>query len=140
MTDPSLALQTALRAALTASAALAALVPAANILDRTGPAQRFPAVLIGEGQTIHEEMTWARDTIRVYLDLHLWDERADLTTIKVQAGAVRDVLRLAQLTPEDYAVVDLVIQATRFMRDHEGQTPLAHGVLTVNALLQELPS
>jgi phage head-tail adaptor, putative, SPP1 family len=72
MIDPSLALQTAVRHVLTTDAAVIAEVPIEHIVDSTGQLAKFPAVVIGEGQTIGEFVTLKRDTTRVYLDLHVW--------------------------------------------------------------------
>jgi hypothetical protein len=140
MIDASLALQTALRARLAGFAILTAIVPAANILDHTGPAARYPSVLIGEGQTIFEEkvQTFERDMTRVYLDLHLWAKADDLAPVKSIAGAIRDAIRdAAPWLIEDHRLVDVIMPMIRFMRDRESETPLAHGVVTINALLQE---
>lgn len=140
MNDASLALQTAVRGLLIGFPALTAVVPAANILDHTGPASRFPSILLGEGQSIQEKevQTFERDMWRVYLDLHLWAKADDLAPVKTMAGAIRDALRnVAPWNIEDHRVIDLTWPMTRFMRDREGDTPLAHGVVTIAGLLQE---
>lgn len=52
MMEPSLALQKAVRARLVATSAVTTLVPAAHVLDRNNRPEVFPAIIIGEGQTI----------------------------------------------------------------------------------------
>ena len=140
MIDSSFALQTALRSRLSGFAVLTAIVPAANILDHSGPAQRFPSIMIGEGQTVYEQtsQTLDREMTRVYLDLHIWAKADDLGPAKQIAGAIRDAIRDASpWSIEDHRLVDLILPTIRFMRDRESDTPLAHGVVTINALLQE---
>lgn len=141
MIDASSALQTALRTRLAGFAPLGAIVPAANILDHTGPAARFPTILIGEGQTVEEDelQTFERNMLRVYLDLHLWDRADDLGGVKAMAGAIRAAVRNpAPWSIDGHGLVDLVFPMMRFMRDRESETPLAHGVVTIKALLQEM--
>ncbi len=138
MTDPSLALQSAIGALLAGSAPVTALIPATAILDSTSLPITAAQIIIGDGQTLHEEMTVARDMCRVYLDLHVWTTDDNLAGCKAVTGAIRGALR--NVTPwaiTDHHVVDLILQTTRFLRDKEGTIPLAHAVMSINALLQE---
>lgn len=52
MSDPSLALQKAVRERLVASAAVTALLPADSIFDRHARPERFPCIVLGEGQVL----------------------------------------------------------------------------------------
>jgi hypothetical protein len=135
MTDPALALQKAIRARLVASA-VTALVPANSIIDRNERPETFPCIVIGEDQTIDDPAPLARDRVTVFATLHLWHREAGLVGVKQIAGAIRTALAEDALTLDDWHVVDMMIQSTRYLRDPDGQT--AHGVLTVEATLQEL--
>ena len=141
MTDPSLALQSAIGSLLAGSAPVTALIPATSILDSTSLPINSAQIIIGEGQTLHEELTVARDVCRVYLDLHVWTTDDSVAGCKAVTGAIRAAMR--SVTPwaiEDHQVVDLILQTTRFLRDKEGDVPLAHAVMSINALLQEVAS
>lgn len=134
MTDPSLALQTALRGVLISSASLVALVPAANIYDRSARPERFPCVILGDGHTALREITLSRSHVDATLDLHVWTHEQDLASVKIIAGAVNDALRGAVLNPADHRVIDFKINSTRFIRDPGLEH--SHAVINIEALLE----
>lgn len=136
MTEPSLAVQTAIRTRLVATAAVVALVSADAIFDRSTRPEVFPCVVIGDGQTVNEGVTYSRRHIRVFADLHLWVETASLADVKGLAGAVSKALRGGAHVTEGFICLDLFVSGTRFLRDPGGV--LAHAVVAVEALLEEV--
>lgn len=132
MSEPSLALQKAMRQRLAATSAVTALVPASAIMDRNARPEVFPCILIGEGQTGAPEGV-SRHRHEVYADLHLWKAEAGLVGVKTIAGAVRAALADMPRLIDQHRIADLYVQQTRFLRDPDGVH--SHGVLTVAAVL-----
>ena len=134
MPEPSLALQKALRARLTASPDLTALVPADNVLDATSRPERFPRVKIGEGQTAFA-VPYTRYHDKATLDVHIWCEEPGLTDAKEIAGAIAGSIRGHFPDTPDYRFFSVISTNARYMRDPSGHH--SHAVLTIEALLQE---
>jgi hypothetical protein len=134
MSDPSLALQTAIRARLIADPAVTALVPAAHILDRHARPEVFPCVNIGEGfSTFADRFDTFHD--RPFTDLHIWDKAASLGTVKAITGAVCAALRDGPWQVDGYHCPYLRVTNARYLRDPKGEH--SHVVVTVEAILQE---
>lgn len=89
--EPSLALQSAIRARIVAASSVTSLVPTSSILDVNKQPGTFPAIIIGEAQTLPDDGL-ARDRHEVSFDLHLWAQEPGTTFIKQVAGAVRGAL------------------------------------------------
>ncbi|MEO4040359.1 DUF3168 domain-containing protein [Hoeflea sp. CAU 1731] len=133
MLESSLALQKGIRAALVADAGVTDLVTATSIFDgRTRP-ENFPCVIMGEGQTVLEAITYARKHVRVYLDAHIWTKEAGLHDVKTIAGAVSTALALSPAI-DDHALVDFMVTGTRFMRDPKEE--YGHAIISIEALIQ----
>jgi hypothetical protein len=137
MTEPSLALQRALRARLAGSSIVTALVPAANIIDRNERPERFPAIILGDGVSSYADI-YETFHDRAFADLHLWTAEAGTAGVKEIAGAIRDALRHDRLVVEGFDCRRLAILSTRFLRDPDGVH--AHGVMSIEATLMELAS
>lgn len=134
---PELALQKAVRGRLISEGAVTNLVPAGSILDRNERPAPDPSIIMGEGQSVDEGDSIARDRVRVYLDLHIWKREPSTVGVKAIAGAIRAALRLVKLTNLDgFHFADCYVQSARFLRDPDGET--SHGVVTINALVQEV--
>jgi hypothetical protein len=131
--EPSLALQAAVGARLTASAGVIALVPAEGIFDRSGRPELERCIIIGEGQAVYDDFHGT-----AYATLHVWVKEAGLTTSKEIAGACRDALKDRPWSLAGYVTHDLRVTNTRFMRDPQGE--YSHGVVTVRAIVQERAS
>ncbi|UXT56957.1 DUF3168 domain-containing protein [Agrobacterium fabrum] len=132
-----LALQKALRARLSSSGDVVALVPAASILDRNERPNPRPSIVIGEGQSVDEGESIARKLTRVYLDLHVWVEEPSTEISKRIASAVRRAIQSAKLQLDPgYHCADCRVRGSRFLRDPDGKT--SHAVVTVDALVQEV--
>ncbi len=135
---PELALQKALRARLIGSAEVVALVPDASILDRHTRPNPDPSIIIGEGQSIDDGDSIARDRTRVVFDLHVWKKEPSTAGAKAIAGAIRSTIRSAPLVlGTGFHAVDCRVSSMRFLRDPDGET--SHAVVTVEAIVQEVP-
>lgn len=134
----SLSLQTAVRQCLIADFDVAALVAPNQIFDTRRP-EVFPCIVMGEGQTVNEGLTLARQFVKVYLDLHVWTRGEAFAETKLIAGAAEAALdNNPRWTIDGGNVVDLRVTGSRFLRDpgHE----LQHAVITLEALVQRTPA
>lgn len=135
MTEPSLALQAAVRARLVASSALVAMIPATAIVDRNATPALDNSIVIGEGQTL-PDAGLARNRHEVFADLHVWRKELGLVGSKQVVGAIRDALNDGPLAVAGFHVVDLRIASTRFLRDPGGLH--SHAVVSLDCRLQEV--
>ena len=132
---PSLALQSLIGSRLAADPALLALVPAGNIVDASDRPSVFPAVFIGEGQEAPADEV-ARRYLDAFSTLHVWTKEPGHVAAKSIAGAIRRALKPRPWHVPGYHVHDLRFEGARFLRDPKGE--LAHGVVTIAALMEEL--
>ena len=133
MSDPTLAVQKALRARFIATAAVTALVPAASILDRNQRPAPDPSIILGEDQVVDDGVTIMRDYVRVYSTIHIWKKENSLVGVKAISGAIRRAIgrvRMLDLADPDFTCTDCRLDGARFMRDPDGVT--SHGVITIN--------
>src|SRR5262245_52814982 len=94
MIEPTLALQTAVRAHLTALPAITGLVPAGHIRAGSTRPEKFPAIMIADGTTqFLGRAAGGQYIVRVLLDIHVWAIEAGLDTAKTIGGALADALR-----------------------------------------------
>lgn len=138
MSDPSLAVQKALRGRFVATPAVVALVPAANILDHNQRPAPSPSICLGEDQILDSGLTIKRDYVRVYSTIHIWKKEAGLVGVKAISGAIRRAIGRVgglDLDDPDFVVSDIRIDSTRFLRDPDGET--SHGVMVLNCLIQQ---
>lgn len=133
MTEPSLALQVLIRSRLIADPAVTAIVPANNIFDSNSRPERFPRIVIGDGFANYGDDFEAFHD-KTFLDLHLWTESPSLASVKEIAGAVRSALKAKPWPVAGFLCSHLMPSTFRTMRDPQGYS---HGVLTVEAILQE---
>lgn len=145
-TEPTLALQTAIRARLVASAAVTELVHADAIFDRHARPEIGPAVndaqwqlppsciVIGEGHAVYADR-YRTFYDRAVADLHIWREEPGLIGSKVIADAIRDALPCGPWLMPGFHAPYVAITGARFMRDPNKRH--SHGVVTVEALLRK---
>ena len=138
VTDPSLDLQQAVRARLVTSPAVTALVPVSSIFDRSRRPEAFPCVILGEGQTVNEALTYGRQHVRCYLDVHIWTHADALSSVKAISGPVVAALRGERLALGGAYCIDQLISHVRFMRDPAGEH--AHAVVTLETLIELEPT
>lgn len=132
--DPSLALQKAIRSRLIASTELMVLVPADHVMDANGRPEIMPAVYVGEGQTIFRR--WDATS---HATLHVWFAEPGLVQCKEAVSAIVAALRIdAQadgvLPIDGFTVHDMQATQTRYLRDPHGS--FSHGVVTVAAIVK----
>lgn len=134
MTEPSLALQIAIRNRLITTPAVAALVPAAHIRD--GRPEAYPAILFGTPQTVLAGRTGAWRQVWVYLDLHIWALESGTETVR-QIGNEVDRALIAPLDVPGFELIpgNFTVEGLRAFRDPGDKH--GHGVMTVSALLGE---
>ncbi|MBV2144408.1 DUF3168 domain-containing protein [Falsochrobactrum sp. TDYN1] len=131
-----LALQKAIRARLTATQEVTALVPAANIIDRNARPNPDPSIILGEDQGVDAEFI-QRNVVRVFHTIHVWKKEENLVGVKAIAGAIRNAISQSRFGPAGgFHFADCYVSQMRFLRDPDGET--SHGVVTVQALVQEV--
>lgn len=132
--EPTLDLQTTIRTRLINDPAVTALVPAGAILDRHTRPELDRLIIIGEGQHFAAD-SYSTFHERVFLTVHVWVHGDDFAVCKAIADAVRRALRGTPWHASGHLVHGATI-TTRFLRDPEGE--YAHGVVSIDAVLQEL--
>jgi hypothetical protein len=134
MIEPTLALQSAIRAALIASPAVTALVDPDSIRAGSTRPDRTPCVIAANGTTaLHGFDYTAQRAAWVNLDLHIWTLDAGEDAAKEIAFAVSNALDTRLQIEGGYCDHFRVIGAS-FPRDPD--PAYGHGVLSVEALVR----
>lgn len=135
----ALALQKAIRARLVGASAVIALVPAASILDRNQRPAPSPSIILGEAQQVDEGNALDRNRVRIFHTVHVWKKEASLAGVTRITGEIRKAMTGARLSLDPgFHCADHRIADIRVMRDPDGET--SHGVVTVEALIVEVPT
>lgn len=129
MSDPSLALQKAVVAALKAATTEAG----DNVFDSVPEGDPFPRITIGEAQVIGN-FAPCYDGSEVFFDVHVWSREVGHPQAKRIASAVRSALHDAPLALDGHMLELLEFRDARYMRDPDGVT--SHAALTFRALTQ----
>lgn len=135
MSDPSLALQAAIVAALKGSADLTALL-AERIYDRVPEAARFPYMSYGEDQVAEADAdggTCLIEGFEVFVTLHVWSRAVGRAEAKRIGGAVRATLHNRALPVSGFALHEFEHISTDYFTDPDGLT--THGVCQFRALI-----
>ena len=134
MIEPTIALATAMRAALIATPAVTALVPADHIRTGSTRPDKTPAIIIGDGSTtFHGHDYTAQRAAWVLQDLHIWTLDQGQEAAKTIAFMVRNALD--QAPPADgFAIDEFKITRAIFPRDPDPR--FGHGILSVEALIR----
>lgn len=90
--EASLAVQTRIVARLRESRAVLQLVPFGNIFDRSARPERFPCVIVGEGDVVGDDDD-CHVMSEVSATLHVWAADQSFETVKLISGAVRRAIR-----------------------------------------------
>lgn len=134
MFEPTLALQTAIRAALISSPAVVALVPADHIRSGSTKPDKLPAIIMSDGNTSLAGHDYASQrTAMVYLDLHVWTLDAGQDAAREIAGTVTAALDKT-LNFEGCDCDHFRVVRSAFPRDPD--PAYGHGVLSVEALIR----
>lgn len=134
MSDPSIAIQDAIEAALRNDEPVKAQFGGlTRLYTLSAPVEaQFPYLLIGEDLVQGADMDCGSAS-EVAVTVHIYAREAEPAESrkksKALAGAVRSALAL-QLEPAGHLVVDWAFEATRHLTDPDGLT--AHSVVTLN--------
>lgn len=130
MIEPSLALQTAIRARLIASPHVMELVDPSNIRDGDTRPKAFPSIILGNAQVETAGHYGSYRNVTVSLDLHIWDETLEATKT---LGALMNKALFAPLDVPGFHVTNgLSIERYIYLPDPSG---CGHGVVSVRALM-----
>ena len=135
MTEPSLALQIAIRERLISTPEITADVPADRVVDSGTRPENFPTIVIGGGQTILEGFSGSVRSVRVFCDLHVWTLEAGLEVAKGIAGNVADAL-VEPPAIDGFHLAYFRVISTRYMRDPSEKH--GHAVVTVEAIMEQV--
>jgi len=134
MIEPSLALQTAINARLTSTAAVTALVATNQIRTGNMRKENLPSIIMAGAQT--EFLGYAAGgqyLARVWIDLHIWAMDAGGDVAKAIGFAVHNAL-LAPIVPADCAIDEFEARNVLWLRDPNPH--FAHGVVKVQAVIR----
>ncbi|WP_108460226.1 DUF3168 domain-containing protein [Devosia naphthalenivorans] len=130
MTEPSLALQAAIRARLIASPHVMELVEPREIRDGDTRPDAFPSIILGAGQVVIAGHYTNYRNVTAYLDLHIWAEGDGLENTKTIGGAVWNAIG-RDLTVPGFDLHDGIrVERSIYMRDPSG---CGHGVVSLCA-------
>lgn len=144
MSDPALALQSAIETTLRASAALKTAMGLATVRLYTMSAPNnapFPYVVIGEDQII-DDSTECLESSEVITTVHAWsrvdsDVAASRTQAKAMAAAIRPAMKaLSGVTGFVVTLADF--ETTRNLTDPDGLT--GHAIVSHRFLLDPAPA
>lgn len=136
MLEPTLALQTAIRAHLINAPAITALVPAAHIRAGSTRADKLPAIIIGNGTTQFLGRASAGQYVaRVFLDLHIWAIEAEVgpTVAKAIGAVLADALRDAP-AGDGFSFDEWAL--TRLVWPRDPNPDYGHGVLSIETVIR----
>jgi hypothetical protein len=126
MAEASLAAQRMAILGMRGRPQLLALVPSANIFDRNQRPEVFPCVIVGEAQTVGDDIDCA-DLSEVFLTIHAWAKENGLVAVKEIAGEIRRALRRKEGVQDGFDL-SFDFQDTVFLRDPSGEH--SHAVIT----------
>lgn len=133
MASASLALQTAIVAALRASAGVTGLVAADRILDHVPQGTRFPYVTLG--QSSERDWSTGSDEGREHiLTLHVWSRAAGKREVHEIMGAMRVALHDQPLALAGWRLVNLRHEYSDARRESDGET--VHGLVRFRAVTE----
>ncbi|MHA7882584.1 DUF3168 domain-containing protein [Nitratireductor rhodophyticola] len=136
MIEPTLALQTAIRAALIASPEVTTLVPSGHIRSGSTRPDDLPCIIMANGQTAFlGNASGSQYVARVFLDLHIWALEDGAFTAQNIGFAVMETLKEAP-DAEGFALDEWALPAVRWMRDPDPDKAYTHGVLNVEAVMR----
>lgn len=137
MIEPTLALQTAIRARLIGQPKVMTLLEDDPTRVRSGSTRpdKTPCIIMSDGNTaLHGHDYSSQRTAWVYLDLHIWTLDAGQDAAKEIAGVVTAALDKRNVAIEGGYCDHFKVTASRFPRDPD--PAYGHGVLSVEALIR----
>lgn len=127
MSDPTLAIQGAIVAALNVATAVAG----GRIYDSAPAEPSFPYVTVGEGDTVGDDNS-CFDSSEVNIAVHVWSRAVGFPEAKGIAALVRARCK-AEFTISGFKVVNAEFVTTRYLRDPDGLT--SHAVVEFRYLV-----
>lgn len=119
-TDPSLALQGALVAAIRALATAAG----SNVFDAVPPSDPFPRVTLGPSQSIPVDADCYAGT-ESFQQIDVWSRGVGFPEAKAIADAIRDRLHDADLTVSGHVLDLMTVESINYSREPDGLTSRA---------------
>ncbi|MDW4548837.1 DUF3168 domain-containing protein [Defluviimonas sp. D31] len=136
MIEPSLAYQTAVRAALIASPDVSALVPVDHIRAGSTRPDKLPCIILGDGQTeFLGRASGSQFLARVSLTVHIWAIEDGADTAKAIGFAVCNALADAPATT-GFAIDEHAMPSTIWIRDPQPERTHCHGVAQLEAVVR----
>lgn len=117
MSDPSLALQGAIVAALKGNA----VGVADRVYDEAPTAPTFPYVTVGDDQVIGDDDECG-DNSEVFVRIHGWSRATGYPEVKAIAALIRSTVKGATFALTGFTVVVTEFQQTQFLQDPDGLT------------------
>ncbi|MEO9630969.1 MAG: DUF3168 domain-containing protein [Sulfitobacter sp.] len=136
MIEPSVSLQTALRATLISDPAVTALVQPERIRSGSTRPDRFACVMMGHAQTQYlGRASGDQHLARVTLDLHVWAiEGAD--TAKAIGFAVSRAVIAMPDAQDGFDIDHLDQPRVIWLRDVQPELSYTHGVIEIEAVIR----
>lgn len=136
MVEPSIALKTAIRAALIADTNVTSLVDADNIRAGATRPDKMPCIIMGHAQTINlGRASGGQYLTRVFVDLHIWaiEDGAEVAQAigHAVATALWDAPEMAESDIDAYERPSF-----QWMRDPQPERSYTHGVATVESIVR----
>lgn len=136
MLEPTLALQTAVRAALINSPAVTALVPAEHIRSGSTRPDELPCIILSGIVTENlGRVVGGQYAAQCLIQLHIWATEDGEDTAQQIGFAVFNALLDAPAT-DGFLIVDWQEHAVRWMRDPDQSKSLSHGIVSLQAVIQ----
>lgn len=130
--------QIGIRSRLIGDAEVIALVPAGHVLDRSQRPIIDPSIIIGEGLSIDDGDSIARNRYRVVSTLHIWKKEPSLAGARAIAWAIRAAIKQGRLDlSPDFHCADCRVSSVRYLRDPDGET--SHGVVEIETIAEDMP-
>jgi hypothetical protein len=134
MSEPSLALQRGIYAALIASSGITALI-GARVYDRVSPTAAFPYVRLGTDQTVSDPQDCVEESVEVFSQVDVFSRTQGKVEAKNIAGEIVRTLKVENIPIENgYELQELHHADTRFLDDPDGLS--THAVLSFRALVE----
>lgn len=134
MIEPSVSLQTALRATLISDPAVTALVHPDHI--RAGRPDKFPCVIMGGANTAYlGRASGGQHLARVNLDLHIWALESADTAKMIGHLVSRAVITLPD-AQNGFTIDQLDQPRTIWLRDVQPELSYTHGVIEIEAVIR----
>lgn len=127
--DPSLDLQKAVVSALRSSSPS---IADGRIYDDPPISAQFPYVSYGSDQVFSDDVDCIV-SFEIFLSLDVWSRAVGQPEMKRIIGEIRQALHGADLSLDDFALVSIEHNSTRYLDDPDGKTK--HGIVEFRALV-----